>query len=177
MSAHTQLKQATAAAHDRVDAAFAAFDLSRPDQYGAFLQRHAAAFIPAENALTRAGADAMIGGWIDHLRARALLSDLSELGLGMPDPVAAPAYVDDSALWGGAYVLEGSRLGGAVLRRSVAPGLPRAFLDSVQPPGRWRAFIAELNRRLSDPDKIEIATKSALETFSLFEVAGAVRAE
>jgi len=163
------LRKETAAVHDRIDAAFAFFDLSDRGQYGAFLCRHAAAFLPAEEALTRAGAKALIPDWQEYLRAPALLADLAKLGLDVPKPRTSPVYGEPAAIFGGAYVLEGSRLGGAVLRRSVGAGLPRQFLDSVQPPGRWRAFIAQLDDAIYDVASIECATKAALETFALFE--------
>lgn len=175
MSPHTELKYATRAAHERVDQAFAGYDLADAADYGRFLERHAAAFILTEQALTNAGASLLIDGWEDLLRAPALRSDLSSLGLEAPEPLEPPPYDGEPAIFGGAYVLEGSRLGGAVLRRAVGTELPRQFLDSIQPKGRWRTFIAHLNSRLYDSERIGIATKSALETFALFESAGAGR--
>lgn len=169
MSPHTHLKASTRAAHDSVDAAFAAYDLGDEAEYRRFLERHAAAFLPAEQALSDAGAGRLIPGWGEARRSDALLADLSDLGLATPPPLAPPAYDSDAAILGGAYVLEGSRLGGAVLRRSVGSGLPRRFLDSTHAPGRWREFVALLNRALYDPDSLRRATAAALGTFALFE--------
>jgi heme oxygenase len=56
-----------------------------------------------------------------------------------------------------------------MLRKSVGAGLPRRFLDSIQPPGRWRAFVAQLDTALYDPSQIAAATKAALDTFEMFE--------
>lgn len=175
MSAHAHLRKATANAHDRVDAAFASFDLSDARPYGAFLQRHAAAFLPAEDALTRAGAGDLIPDWEQFLRGPALIADLARMGLSVPAPKRPPDYADPAAIFGGAYVLEGSRLGGALLRRCVGAGFSRLFLDSVQPPGRWRAFIALLDHALYQNAQLERATKAALETFALFEIVEAGR--
>lgn len=169
MSPHTALKAATRAAHDRVDSAFAGFDLSDEAQYRRFLELHAAAFLPAEQALDEAGAAGLIEGWDDNSRSAALLGDLAELGVTVPALLDPPPYEGEAAILGGAYVLEGSRLGGAVLRRSVGPGLPRRFLDSLHPPGRWRAFVAQLNAALYEPQSLARATQAALGTFALFE--------
>lgn len=169
MSAHATLRAATRAAHDRVDAGFAKLNLGDRADYRIFLRRHAAAFLPAEEALTSAGADRIVAGWSSHRRGPALLADLAELGIEVPAFTLAPSYQGDARILGGTYVLEGSRLGGAILRRSVAPGLPRRFLDSVQPPGRWRAFLADLDLRLSDRNSLDLATQAALRTFALFD--------
>ena len=42
-TAHQTLRAATGAAHERLDGRFGAFDLSQPQDYGRFLQAHAAA--------------------------------------------------------------------------------------------------------------------------------------
>ena len=98
MSAHAHLRKATANAHDRVDAAFASFDLSDARPYGAFLQRHAAAFLPAEDALTRAGAGDLIPDWEQFLRGPALIADLARMGLSVPAPKRPPDYADPAAM-------------------------------------------------------------------------------
>ncbi|MEO6433728.1 MAG: biliverdin-producing heme oxygenase [Sphingomicrobium sp.] len=169
MTPHATLRVATRAAHERVDAAFAALDLGHEDDYREFLGRHAAAFLPIEQALDEAGAGRLIGGWDKLRRTPALLADLADLGMATPPPRSPPAYPSDAAILGGAYVLEGSRLGGAVLRQAVGSALPRQFLDAVQPSGRWREFIAQLNQSLYDPEALNCATDAALDTFALFQ--------
>lgn len=169
MSAHAALRAATREAHDRVDARYSSLNLSDRDDYATFLALHAAAFIPAEEALTRAGAADFIPDWTGMRRADALMADLADLGL-IATPSDRPiAYDGTPAILGGAYVLEGSRLGGAMLRRQVGDGLPRRFLDSVQPPGRWRAFVADIDRILYDVASTDRAIASAVMTFALFE--------
>jgi heme oxygenase len=170
LSAHQALRRATRGAHDRVDAAFSTLNLADPADYATFLTRHAAAFLPVEQALTEAGADRLIADW-DALRRGSLLSaDMADLGIHSSDGILAPAYPTPAAVLGGAYVLEGSRLGGAMLRRMVGGELPRRFLDSIQPPGRWRTITAALDQFLGDPHSLAVATMSALETFALFEI-------
>ena len=168
MSAHQQLRAATRAAHDRVDAHFAGFDLGDPRQYGEFLLAHAAAFLPAEQAIADAGGKA-IPGFEEGRRSDALLKDLAILGLEAPGGTAFGPLRTWPEILGSAYVLEGSRLGGAVLARQVGADLPRHFLGARPPAGHWRAFIAYLDSQLDDEPAIDAAIRSALETFALFE--------
>lgn len=176
MSAHQQLRAATRAAHDRVDANFAGFDLADSTQYGDFLIAHAAAFLPAEHAIADAGGKA-IPGFQEHCRSEALRQDLAELGLQPPPTKTFGPLQTWPEVLGSAYVLEGSRLGGAVLVLQVGADLPRRFLGSRPPAGHWRTFIAYLDAQLDDDRAIAKATCSALEMFALFEsTATSVRA-
>jgi len=163
------LKAATAEAHDRLDAHFATYDLAQRDDYERFLAAHAAAFLPAEQALTDAGAASLVEEWDEHRRTDALLADLEGMDLSVPTPIATPIYGSEAAVIGGLYVLEGSRLGGAVLRRQVGE-FPHAFLDAVHAPGRWPTFIALATRKLYDPRALEEASAYAIATFGLFEM-------
>lgn len=169
MSAHRALREATRAAHDRVDAIFSHLDLADPADYARFLTAQAAAFIPAETALSDAGAARLVEDWDALRRAPLLTADLAALGIAPPAPATPPDYRSPAAILGGMYVLEGSRLGGAMLRRSVPADFPRGFLDSVQPPGRWRSFTRLLDRSLATSESLALASESALLTFTLFE--------
>jgi heme oxygenase len=168
LSAHQHLRAATRAAHDRVDAHFAGYDLAEARQYRDFLLAHAVAFIPAEQAIEDAGGNA-IPGFEGSRRSDALLEDLSDLGLKLPQSKTFRALQTWPEVLGSAYVLEGSRLGGAVLVRQVGADLPRRFLSARPPGGHWRAFVAYLDQHLADERAIADATRSALETFALFE--------
>ena len=162
------LRAATRAAHDRVDALFGDYDLGRRDDYCRFLTAQAAAFLPAEAAIDRAGGDELFPGWAETRRAGLLRADLEGLGLETPTAIPAPDLHSAAAVAGAAYVLEGSRLGGAMLARSVAAGAPRQFLTAPQRPGQWRDFLARLDKLLpSDADRRE-AVDSAARTFEVF---------
>jgi heme oxygenase len=162
------LRAATAAAHARVDSLYSRLDLSRPGDYGRFLASHAAAFIPIEEALAAAGADALIPSWSRRRRSKALLDDLTALGVTAPTSKPAPPFDDSAAVLGGLYVLEGSRLGGAVLVRGVAAGLPTAFL-APETTSSWRAVTTLLDARLATPFALAKATSAANAVFSVFE--------
>ena len=75
------------------------------------------------------------------------------------------------ALLGWAYVLEGSRLGGSILRRAVAPGLPTAFLSESYSKA-WPTLVAILDEQLTEPSAIDQAIAAAQALFAVFERSG-----
>jgi heme oxygenase (biliverdin-IX-beta and delta-forming) len=166
------LRSGTAADHERLDALFGRFRLDREGDYRAFLTAHAMALMPIEAALDEAGFTADLADWPQRKRGHAVAADLAALGEPLPAPLPAPPLDAPAARWGAAYVVEGSRLGGALLARAVPDGFPRAYLGTPQAPGAWRKFLEMLDKHLSLPHEIETATKSARATFALFESAG-----
>jgi heme oxygenase len=170
--ARTAIRTATAADHERLDGLFEAFDLADAVSYGRFLTAHAAALLPVEAALDGAGADRLIPDWAGRRRSAMIRADLAALGLEAPELTAFGPLDGDAACWGAAYVVEGSRLGGALLARRVAPGLPRAYLGAPQVKGAWRSFVEALDAALDADDRIGRATGAARETFGFFEAAG-----
>lgn len=173
MTARFALKHATAQAHERLDARFSRFDLTDRNDYGAFLLAQAGAFLPTEAALDDAGAGTVIGDWSDRRRASALRADLAALGLDEPPPVRIPAIEGEVAILGAAYVLEGSRLGGAMLLRQMPDDLPRAFMSAGNPK-LWRAFVTHLDHRLSSPNDIAAASAVASSVFEAFASSASV---
>ena len=163
-----RLKDETTAAHERVDALFSSFDLTTADGYAAFLAAQAGAFPAIEAALTQAGAAAVIPDWAERLRADALTADLAALEQAAPLALASPGFDTPAAILGGAYVLEGSRLGGQMLKRSVPEGQPVSFMTTSDP-RLWRTFVALLEQRLTEQGEIDQAISSALATFAVFE--------
>lgn len=167
MSARFALRAATSGVHDRLDARLSRFDLSHPVDYGAFLRAQAGAFFPAEDALDAAGAAAVVADWPERRRSAALRADLAALDLPEPAPVAIPPLASPAAVLGALYVLEGSRLGGAMLVRTVPDSLPKSFMTPGNP-AAWRAFVTVLDQRLSSQADIEIATLAATSVFEAF---------
>lgn len=172
IDARRALRNGTHAAHGRVDDIYSRADLSRCDDYARFLKAQAAAFIPTEEALEEAGAGALLEDWPARRRARFLRADLLAVGAAVPIPIAAPVFSTAAEAWGGLYVIEGSRLGGALLRRSVSPDFPSAFLSAAAPEGGWRKLIQKLGENLTEPAEVALATVAAGRTFFLFEQAG-----
>jgi heme oxygenase len=111
---HHVLRAATRDAHRTLDHMMLQVDLGRPADYGWFLKLHVAAL------------GDLRGDWREEdvgdfsLMLGCLESDLAALGEAAPDVVATPrAPMNADAALGLAYVVRGSRLGAAVLRKRV----------------------------------------------------------
>jgi heme oxygenase len=165
------LRASTADAHARVDTVFSCFDLGRRAAYASFLQAQGEALIPLERALDEGAASALAIDWPARRRSAALLRDLALLGRPASKGRALAAIDTPEEALGTIYVLEGSRLGGAVLRRSVGSGLPTEFL-SAGPPTAWRVLLDTLERTLLTSAQVEAATAAASRAFGLFEASG-----
>jgi len=161
-----RLREETRPDHARVDAAFSRFDLTRRGGYAAFLTAQARV-LPALEALLRPGET--IPGW--HGRAALLLQDLGRLAVPVPAAHAPMIQLGDAAWWGALYVLEGSRLGGAMLARRVPGHLPDAFLGASHPPGAWRGILARIDQACLSPSEQSASIKSAQTVFDAFEQA------
>jgi heme oxygenase len=172
--ARAALRRDTAGDHERLDALFGRFRLDDPVDYRAFLTAHAMALPSVEAALDAAGFAALLDDWPARRRGSAIAADLAALGDAMPPPLAAPSLDTPAAQWGAAYVVEGSRLGGALLARGVAETSPTSYLGTPQAPGAWRNVLARLDEQLRSPDEIAAATEAARGTFALFEQAGRI---
>jgi heme oxygenase len=174
----SEIRNATASAHVRLDALFGQCNLQILPGYRGFLEAHAAAVLPLEAALTRSGVDRLFPDWRSRSRSRALAADLISLG-GQISPVPALPRLDFGGVLGTMYVLEGSRLGARFLlarveqsRDPVVAGTT-AYLGHGSGSQLWRSFLDLLEQHganLSDPAK---AIEAARRTFGLFERAAA----
>ena len=168
MSVISLLRSRTAAAHEAVDAAFGAFDLRKGADYRLFLCAHAQALPDAEAAAAAV--------W-PALRRRtpALMADLAALGAPATLPVTTNGLTG-AAQWGALYVVEGSRLGGGILARSVGAGLPHAYLSAVHEPGEWRTIRLAIDAAGTGQgtEWHEEAVNGALTVFRDYEAAAAI---
>ena len=158
------LRDATMADHQHVDELYSNFSLGSPAEYGAFLKAHARALMPLEQLAQP-----------DSPRLPQLVEDLEVLGESIPEPLAAQGEVNDAFRWGALYALEGSRLGGAMLERQVAPGLPRAYLKAGHQKGSWIAFQQALDAAAEGGGQewIDSAVQGAETAFALFAAGAA----
>ncbi|WP_407525011.1 biliverdin-producing heme oxygenase [Methylobacterium oryzisoli] len=176
---HAVLRSRTEAAHRRLDAAFDLARLPERGPYGAFLRASAAALIPLEARLDASEAASVLPDWPARRRGAALLADLA--GLGEPCAPASPigGLFDRDTLLGVLYVLEGSRLGGAMIRRAVLDGGDPAvcanlrYLDHGRRQRLWPSFLARLDRAAPDEAGLRRMTEGALAAFAAFERAAA----
>jgi len=182
---HQALRDGTAEAHDRVDAAFADFDLTDRDSYARFLAAHADVVWPLEAALP---GERVVADWGSRKRGALLREDLAHLRhpdesrdlrrLREEGAARDPGFRRDDEIgdaWseariaGTLYVLEGSRLGGKFLSRRLPAGFPRAYLDTDQRAEKWQQLLTVIDKLLRDPIALDKALAAALATFAAFE--------
>ena len=133
--------------------------------------------------------EALAGSGVAALEAvaRQLALRLEALELDLRDaqaagPATLPALPDTGTLaaqatdpgfaWGLAYVVEGSRLGGSVMHRRLAPRLaphPMRYFAPVGAedgtPAHWRHFVAQLGEALRDTAAMQSAQRGAVAGF------------
>lgn len=111
--------------------------------------------------------------------ARDLLAlDLSEADISaLPLCQALPAIHDEASALGVMYVLEGSTLGGQVLKRAMAERLGighdsgAAFLDvyGERTGSYWRSFLERLGKAPAVATAQATTVQAAIDTFTRFE--------
>ncbi|MFZ4689576.1 MAG: biliverdin-producing heme oxygenase [Polymorphobacter sp.] len=138
----TRLRTATQPSHAVVDAAFSVFDLADRRHYGRFLQAHARATGAAEACLIDVPT---LPPW--RSRLPQLTADLEGLGLGVPEALAFTPAEGDAWHWGVLYVLEGSRLGSALVVKRAGSNVPTAYLSSRHLAGEWRSLLMAIEAR------------------------------
>jgi heme oxygenase (biliverdin-IX-beta and delta-forming) len=172
------LRQATAAAHRRLDARFAGFDLASRDGYRRFLEASASALLPLETALERAGVTGLLDDWAQRSRRSAITADLDRLG-GAIHPLTEVEPLNRNRMLGTLYVLEGSRLGAGYLLRTIVQSsdplvaATTAYLGHGAGQHLWRSFLARLEQEAMTPDQAAAAVDGASEAFALFARAAA----
>ncbi|MBY5334462.1 biliverdin-producing heme oxygenase [Rhizobium leguminosarum] len=170
MSLHSALRAQTADCHAAVDTLFGRFNLSRIQDYQAFLRAHARVVPSVEHALEEAGIARLLPDWPERRRVHRLAADIRELGDRLPAPLPQPALRCEAAVWGAAYVLEGSKLGGALLAKTVPDHLPSSYLSPQGPKSAMRLFMDRLDAsKMDDPG---VAVAAARDVFDLFLKAG-----
>ncbi|CAN7514025.1 biliverdin-producing heme oxygenase [Rhizobium leguminosarum] len=175
MSLRSALRAQTADCHAAVDTLFGSFNLSRIEDYKAFLRAHARVVPSVEHALEDGRIGRLLPDWPERRRAHLLAADIRELDDRLPVLLPQPVLRCEAAVWGAAYVLEGSKLGGALLAKAVPDHLPSSYLSPQGPKGAMRLFIDRLDAsKVDDPDA---AVAAARDVFDLFLKAGQVELE
>lgn len=169
MNARSRLRAATRTEHAAIDQLFSRFDLSQAAGYRSFLGAVAAAHTGIEDALDAAGAADLLDDWSERRRTHLLRADLADLDIKIGGVIAPSDFSTEAQVLGGIYVLEGSRLGGALLSSRLAPGTPARFLTAAARPGAWRNLLLLLDHRLDTPAELDLAVGAARACFRQFE--------
>ncbi|KAA0700691.1 biliverdin-producing heme oxygenase [Neorhizobium sp. P12A] len=169
------LRTDTSDDHKAVDHIFGHFDLADRNRYASFLCAHARVLPPIEIALEQAGVEDIIPDWRDRRRRGKLMDDLTALGTSAPEHLPAPTFSTEDEIWGAAYVLEGSKLGGAMLARQVPVEFPSSYLGFQGPKGAMKTFMEKLDE--FSPLEEDRAIAAARSVFTLFKRAAELELE
>ena len=176
--AHRRLRDATQVDHRRLETRVDILTrIATTDGRRALVQRFHGLHAEAEAALAPWLAD-LAGLEFDARRRSVQLAvDLAVLDGDPPSkPEHALAVTSVSEALGRMYVLEGSTLGGQVIRRAVeARGDGMRGLSFLDPYGervgeRWRAFLAVVDRHVRAPEDMEAMVGGAVAGFRLAEL-------
>ena len=167
MTTRFTLKAATDDIHRELDGRLSRLNLAEAGDYRRFLSFHARTIPPFEEALAAAGVGKLIDGWDRSRRSGAIATDLAALGEPMPVPAAVGPIRGTAELLGTAYVIEGSRLGGRMLRDRVGSDLPANFLG-YSDRSAWPMVVAALDRHVYSDGQIGEAKDAARRCFALF---------
>lgn len=173
-SVRWQLRAATHGAHQALDDAVSALDLTSWSGYAAFLRMSAAVLLPLEDHLEAAEIENLLPDWRQRRRTSAIEKDLATLGLEARRMTLPQLPSDEASLLGALYVLEGSRLGARLLMRRVSASsetrLQSAtiYLSHGHECRLWQSFLDVLEARITTKRELNQAAESARGTFALF---------
>ena len=171
--AHKRLRDATQADHQRLEDRMDILGrIGRPDDRRALVEGFHALHTEAEAALAPWLADAPGLAFDARRRSVQLGRDLVALGGNARPAPAAPIVVSSlSEALGRLYVLEGSTLGGRMIRKAVEGRgegmLGLSFLDPYgdQVGARWREFLAVVDSHARTPADLAALTSGAVAGF------------
>jgi heme oxygenase len=176
-----RLKYETAAEHAAIESATGILDPGLGlEGYRAYLERSFGFYRIVEPQLRELGAwDALKLDATEREKLPFLAEDIVLLGNTEPASIrgcdAGPAFASTAEAVGGAYVLEGSTLGGRVISRliqsSFGPAAPRSFLEcyGTETGKQWqlfRAALAHFATSASIEDQIIVGARTTFETFT-----------
>lgn len=171
------LRAATGPAHRQLDSAFGALELAQRDELVRFLTAHAMALFPLSAAFRQFVENTLAVSCPDY--PAMLMDDLTALGVDastLPCLALTPGLVRDvaepAAAGGIAYVLSGSRLGMAVIRREGywghGQGFRSAYMEDEQGHQCWKALLAWLRTEGPAPAAGDAMLAGALAGFEVF---------
>jgi len=167
-SVRSLLREATRDEHRRIDQTISRLQLADRTSYRTFLAIHYMA-LRALSGCWRAADEADLSAL-----SLCLLDDLVDHPADIWVGSARRAEANSLQRWGVAYVIRGSRLGGAILRQRVPTGYPTSFLDFA-PALTWPVFLKQLEHetRSTDSRARSQIVEGAQQAFGAFATAAA----
>ncbi|WP_052223436.1 biliverdin-producing heme oxygenase [Novosphingobium malaysiense] len=173
------LRERTGPSHERLDAAFGSLVLDRRADLIRFLSAHAIGLAPLQ-AVFRRFVEEELGlaapDYLDMLR-----DDLHRLGMksaALPTLATPPEIAASGSAAGVGYVIAGSRLGLAVIRRQgywgEQQGFRSRYMEDDSGPACWKALLPWLREHAFTALDCEAVPAAALASFDTFARAFAV---
>jgi len=171
-TAHDQLRLSTHHLHELLDSEFDLNNFSSAAGYSAFLLANWPC-ASIEAALDMAGIRHVLPDWDKRRRRRLLADDLAQFGISPPSTTPLAIDPDRGTLLGWSYVLEGSRLGAAMILRAVhGSGKEVAwethFLRHGEGEHLWQSYKTALSAIDGDQPAISNACAGAELAFQCF---------
>lgn len=163
------LRTATSEAHTALDASFGALALQQRDDYQRFLRAHALGLAPLFETYSEFVTHELGIPCPDFMGM--LHADLADLGENFEQfpLLSVPADLDAAGV---AYVVSGSRLGLAMIRRSGYwgrdNGLPSRYMDDESGLVVWKALLTWMKQRQSSLEDDRRASHASLAAFDAF---------
>jgi heme oxygenase len=173
----SHLREATSASHETLDGAFGSLNLSDRADYVRFLSGHAIGMAPLFDSFRAFVEDDLQFDCPDF--PAMLRADLAALDIDVDrlPRVAASGPLSASAT---AYVVAGSRLGLAMIRKNGywgrAQDLPSSYMEDDAGREIWKHVVARLKERVPDEGEAEREGAAAVAAFDTFGAAFAASA-
>lgn len=163
------LREETRHHHVRLEDRLGEQPLTTPEGYQRFLRMHGGVLPMVEEWLSRQDEFWRLPNAGDRLRVSALQEDLDALGLPTPAAIDLRFVNEGASVLGLCYVLEGSRLGAAYLRKTLATsGFPSAFLRQGSDQPLWRSFLPSVNALNVESADMRQSVSSARQLFEAY---------
>ena len=177
----SQLRMATGPSHARLDEAFGSLDLANEADLRRFLGAHAMALSPLFSTFHRFVESELALPCPDF--PAMLAADLATLGQPVSALIALDipqAVVPEEGAAGVCYVIAGSRLGNAVIRRDGYhgrnSGSPSRYMEDDTGLAVWKALVPWFAKQEFSAVEAAAIEGAALAAFTTFETAFTVSA-
>ena len=174
------IKSATSAAHSQTEKTLVTHikAIRTKEEYAVLLSCLYSFYAPLEAPFNTWVAP-VLPDYAQRRKPASILHDIAVLGLPAPEQVSnqLPVIQTPSAALGCFYVLEGSVMGGAIIKKMVqgkCPDIPDEafsfFLGYEQHNGvMWRNFLAQFNEVVTTEQQKTVAIAAANDCFAQFE--------
>lgn len=169
---HQLLREATHAAHESLDGMFGSLDLTSREGYARFLSAHLIGMRALQAPFRRFVADELGLDAPDFVGM--LEEDLAAIGLN-PDALPSIAMASEMEASGITYVISGSRLGLAMIRKQEywgkQAGTATSYMEDTNGLAVWRALVAWMNGHTPGATEAEAISAAARHAFDVFRQA------